>query len=321
MMRSMRTAAALVGISSALFLVSCGNQSAPTGDGAAVTGTERSTPAAPPTAPGDEPEIVDLSNEVVLAASPFQRSMQDPVVLCFGPQNAIYPPDCTGPKLQGTFSWSDHDVQQENGIVWTDDTVYAIGHYAPEVDAQGTFTLTQPLSPTPPPGYDTADWLDTDFTALCEDPTADVAGVDQTGRTQGPAGMDEEQALLTLLRQDLAGYATSWASDGGVMNVLLTEDTDIDASRAAIREVYTGPLCLEMRNVPSDADLRAAQDAVAERTDLRLHSVGSGGTDPRLHVEVVVADRATVDAIHEAAEPWLAPDHIVIVSAIQALQP
>ena len=33
--------------------------------------------------------------------------------------------------------------------------------------------------------------------------------------------MEEEQALLTLLRQDLAGYATSWVSDGGVMNVLL----------------------------------------------------------------------------------------------------
>lgn len=321
MMRTMRTAAALVGIGSALFLAACGNQPAPTGDGSAVTETARNTSPAPQAVTGHEPEIVDLSNEVVLAASPYQRSVQNPVVLCFGPQTAIYPPDCVGPELKGAFSWADHDVQQENGITWTDDTVYAIGHYAPEAGEQGTFTLTRPLDPEPPPGYDTTDWLDTDFTALCKDPTADIAGVDQAGRTQGPAGMDEEQALLTLLRQDLAGYATSWVSDGGVMNVLLTEGTDLGASRAAIRDVYTGPLCLENRNVPSDQDLRAAQDAVADRSDLRFHSVGSGGTDPRLYVEVVVADQATVDAIYETAAPWLAPDQIVIVSAVQALQP
>ncbi|QFG68405.1 hypothetical protein [Ornithinimicrobium pratense] len=317
----MRIAAALVGLGSALFLVACANQSGPTGDGSAVTGTATSAPPAPQATAGHEPEIVDLSNEVVLAASPYQRSVQDPVVLCFGPKTAIYPPDCIGPELEGAFSWADHEVQQEDGITWTDDTVYAIGHYAPEAGEQGTFTLTRPLNPEPPAGYDMTDWLDTDFTALCEDPTADVAGVDQAGRTQGPAGMDEEQALLTLLRQDLTGYATSWVSDGGVMNVLLTEGTDLDASRAVIRDVYTGPLCLETRNVPSDQDLRAAQDAVAQRSDLRFHSVGSGGTDPRLYVEVVVADRATVDAIYATAQPWLAPDQIVIVSAVQALQP
>lgn len=321
MMRDMRTIAALAGISMALSLASCGKQPAPPGDGAAVTATGSSTAAAPSVSAGNEPELVDLSTEVVLAASPYQRSAQDPVVLCFGPQTAIYPPDCGGPELVGTFSWANYDVQREGDITWTEQTLYAIGRYDPDVGEQGTFTLTQQLNPDPPGGYTTHDWVDTEFPTLCQNPTADATGIDQATRTQSSGGMDEEQALLTLLRDNLPGYSTSWVSDGGVMNVLLTDAADVDASRAAVREVYTGPLCLERRNVPSEEDLRAAQDAVAERSDLRLQSVASGGSDPRLHVEVVAADQATVDTIHEAAAPWLTPQQIVIVSAVQALHP
>ncbi|WP_134772160.1 hypothetical protein [Ornithinimicrobium flavum] len=317
----MRIAAVLVATASALLVASCGSQTEPVADGPAVTGSAPNASGTPTPPSAGESDVVDLSKEVVLAASPYQRSEGDPVVLCFGPQAAIYPPDCSGPELEGPFSWADHDVRRENGITWTDTTLYAIGHYDPEVGEQGRFTLTVPLSPDPPPGYDTTDRLGTAFTALCEDPTADVPDVDQADRTRGPAGMDEEQALLALVREDLPGYAASWVSDGGVMNVLLAEDADLDASRAAIRDVYTGPLCLEARDVPSDEALRAAQDAVAARTDLRFLSVGVGGTEPRLYVEVVVADRATVEAIHEAAGSWLAPDHIVILSAVQELQP
>ncbi|MFK5583581.1 hypothetical protein [Serinicoccus sp. LYQ131] len=318
MMDQMRTVATLAGISLVLSLSSCGNEGVPERDGAAASTTDGNAAGAATASPDSGPKIVDLSEQVVLAASPYQRSAQDPVVLCFGPQTDIYPPNCGGPELEGAFSWADYDTQREGDVTWTDDGVFAVGHYDLDAGEYGTFTLTQPLRSDPTAGYTRHDTTQTDLDALCQDPTADAGATEHDG---GRSGMDEEQALLMLLRQDLPGYSTSWLSEGGVTNVLFTEGTDIDSTRAAIREVYTGPLCLEVRDVPSDADLRAAQGAVSQQSDLRFHSVGTAGSEPQLQVEVVVPDRETVDAIYEAAAPWLAPEQIVITGAVQQLEP
>lgn len=321
MMGQMRTVATFTGIALGLSLASCGNEDVPDEDGAAASITDGAAATASAAPFEDGPDIVDLSAEVVLAASPYQRSAQDPVILCFGPQPSIYPPECGGPELEGAFSWADYDTQREGDVTWTDDGVFAVGHYDLDAGEYGTFTLTQPLRSDPPAGYTRHETAQTDLDALCQDPTADAGATEHDERDEGTGGMDEEQALLMLLRQDLPGYSTSWLSEGGVTNVLFTEGTDIDSTRAAIREVYTGPLCLEVRDVPSDADLRAAQDAVSQQSDLRFHSVGTAGSEPQLQVEVVVPDRETVDAIYEAAAPWLTPEQIVITGTVQQLDP
>lgn len=80
------------------------------------------------------------------------------------------------------------------------------------------------------------------------------------------------------------------------------------------------PVCLEAWDVPSEADLRAAHVAVPSQSTLRFHGVGIAGSDPWLHVEVVVAYRATVDATFEAAPSRLASKRISITDAVQPLQ-
>ena len=112
---------------------------------------------------------------------------------------------------------------------------------------------------------------------------------------------------------------TSWVSDGSsLFNVVVT--TDPQAAFAELRTVWKGGLCVEQRDLPRRSQLLAAQDALSERfQELGLLSAGAGGVSGLLEVEVLLTDRATVDAVLETVSPWLDPQDVTITGALRPL--
>jgi len=63
-----------------------------------------------------------------------------------------------------------------------------------------------------------------------------------------------------------------------------------------------------------------AQEALGQRWDeLGLLGSGGGGVTGLLDVDVMVADRETVEAIHEAVSEWLTPEQVTISSTFRPL--
>lgn len=310
----------------AIGLTGCGEA---TGSGPAGKGTGSTTsPGGDVEGSGDgstataAPDLVpvDPGAELVGMGMVMQSTPDGPVELCVGAVLESYPPQCSGPALEGAFDWADVEVEEASGVTWSNESYYGVGHLDLSGEGQGTLTLTRPLSLEPPEGYLPPDAATSDFPQLCEDPTADVPDVDQAARTQGTQGFDEEQALLELLPQ-VEGYVTSWVSDGGpLMNVVVTSQTDVEQVRDRLRAVYQGPLCVEARDLPTGADVQAAQDALAPRfSELRLQHSGAGASG-LLDVGALVADEGTIAAVHETVAPWLTPDQVVISSTFHPLQ-
>lgn len=288
-----------------------------------------------PDAPGDdpttrapdamqvtEPAAVDPEQELVGLGIVMQRSADAAPELCVGAVAESYPPQCGGPVLAGAFSWDDVEAQQQDDIRWTDTPYYAVGHLDLATGGQGTLTLTRPLSPEAPEGFETPDHEDVMFPQLCDDPTGDVPDVDQAARTADGTGMAEEQELI-VVAQELDGYVTAYFSDGGpTMNVVINSDGDLDEARSALRAVFTGPLCVAQRDAPAESDVRAAQEALGERfEELRVLSAGGSGTTGMLEVEVLVADPTTIEGVHETVARWLEPSQVNITSTLRALDP
>lgn len=299
-------------------LAGCGSETAPpggdrstsTGDGAFTTTESASSSSSP---------VIDPGVELVAHGILMQREPSGDIEICIGGVAESLPPQCGGPTLEGEFDWGTVEARSQSGVTWTDDSYFAVGHYTAGEADEGTIALTRSVSADPPEGFTPPEFEDTGFPQLCDDPTADIADVDQAARTEGSGGFDEEQALQERLHT-LDGYVTSWVSDGGpLMNVVVNSDPE--TARAALREVFQGPLCVVQRDLPSEGDARAAQEALsAEWDDLQLLGAGSGGVTGVPSAYVTLADQATVDRIHELVSPWLTPDQIVINSALQPLE-
>lgn len=289
-----------------VLLAACGTESTPDPQGGSM-----------PTA---QHVVVDPTAELVGVGMLRQSDEAGPVELCVGGVADSYPPQCGGPALEGEFSWDEVESETAHGVTWSQAGYYAVGHYDPSGSGDGTFTLTRPVSIEPPEGFAPPDAEEVTFPQLCEDPTGDVPDASPAGRTDGSQAVEEQNALHDLT-QELDGFVTMWVSDGGaVMNVVV--NVDPHEARAQIREVFTGPLCVEERDLPTEQDLREAQDAVhAEFAELGLLGSGGDGTTGLLHVQALVADRPTVDRVHELVEPWLTPEQVVIYSALLPLEP
>lgn len=292
----------------AVVLTACGSETAPPAAGDSDGSTATS----------DALVIVDPEDELVGHGILMQSDPDGPVELCVGGVAESLPPQCGGPTLEGDFSWDEVKSETVSGVTWTNDHYYAVGHFSPTGGDDGTFTLTQPVSAEPPEGFTPPEREEIDFPQLCDDPTADVADTDQAASTGGPEAFAEENALHELT-QGMEGYVTSWVSDGGaVTNVVV--NSDADEARAQIREVFSGPLCVEQRDLPAEQGVRAAQEAVgAEFRELGMLSSGGGGPTGVLEVQVLLADRSTVDRIHELVAPWLTPEQVVVQSALLPL--
>lgn len=304
----MRTWTALAVAALSLGLTACGTATGPGPGGPDEEGATATQ------------DLVDPAVELVALGMVMQSSPDAEPELCVGGVAASYPPQCGGPVLAGAFSWDDVETEQASGVRWTNDGYWAVGHLDRSGEGTGTFTLSRPLSVDPPEGFTPPAYEDVGFPQLCEDPTADVPDVDQAARTEGGDGEAEQQALIETAEQ-LDGYVTMWTSDGGpTMNVVLNRDGDLEAARAELRHVFSGPLCLEQRDLPSEQDVQAAQEALGQRWDeLGLLGSGGGGVTGLLDVDVMVADRETVEAIHEAVSEWLTPEQVTISSTFRPL--
>lgn len=240
----------------------------------------------------------------------MQRSSKAPVEICIGGVLTSYPPQCGGPTIAGAFSWDTLKPERSQGITWTNDSVWAVGGFDPKVGPTGTFTLTRPITTTAPAGMPQPSPAERDFPQLCKDPYAG-------GGSKSDGGPEADTNPLTALLPTLDGYAASWVSDGSSMfNVLVTGDAA--AAHREIRKVWKGGLCVEQRDVPTEAEINAAQEALGKQgKDLGLLS--SGGSVGSLEVEATVVDAAIRARILAIVEPWLTPDQVRISSSIQPL--
>ncbi|WP_404386573.1 hypothetical protein LL946_08370 [Knoellia locipacati] len=284
-------------------VTACGQAQQP-GGGSSTPRT--STPAPTST-------VVDTTDELVASGLLMQDSPTSPVELCVGGVAESYPPQCGGPRLDGDVDWEALRPQRASGVTWTEGAVWVVGRYSPATgrpgSAGGTVTLTRPVSLTPPAGVTLPSESPVTFPQLCDDPYA--------GGGRRGAGSPEEQAQLSERLTALDGYVGSWVSDGSSMfNVLVTRDAA--AARAELRRVWPGGLCVEQRDLPTEADVRAAQDALATRVPGLL---GSGGDamNGRLDVQVTVLDAPTRDLILTTVRPWLSERDVRIMSAFQPL--
>lgn len=280
--------------------------SALTGCGSGV----RTTPPIGTVSPSPTNPIVRVGDLVAGQGMLMQRTADGPIELCVGAVAASHPPQCGGPRIVGDVDWETLAPERASGVTWTKGSVWAVGRLDPKAGTSGTFTLDRPLSLTPPAGVATpASQAPMAFPQLCDDPYAG-------GGSKG-GGSPEAQNALTERLATLDGYVGSWVSDGSSMfNVLVTGDAA--AAHTEIRKVWKGGLCVEQRDVPTEADVRAAQEALGKKSP-GLLTTGGDATTGKLNVEVTVLDQATHDQIMETVKPWLEPTDVTITSAFQPL--
>ncbi|MFC7485323.1 hypothetical protein [Knoellia pratensis] len=274
----------------------------------------RKTPPAASPSPSSSasaaPADVDLRHEVVAHGMLMQKKAGGPVELCIGGVLDSYPPQCGGPTIEGEFSWDALEPERSEGITWTNDSVWAVGRFDPKAGPTGTFALTQPVRTTAPAGMPQPSPSGRDFPQLCKDPYAG-------GGSKSAGGPEADTNPLTNLLPTLDGYAASWVSDGSsLFNVLVTGDAA--TAHREIRKVWKGGLCVEQRDVPTEADINAAQETLGkEGNDLGI--LTSGGSVGSLEVDATFVDAAMRARILAIVEPWLTPDQVRITSLIQPL--
>jgi hypothetical protein len=253
------------------------------------------------------PVAGDPAAELVAQGVVMQSDPQARVELCIGPVLTSYPPQCSGPGLLGEFSWDDVQAQEQGGVRWSDASYIAVGTYDRGTD---TFTLIRPLSTEPPPDFEMPTPEDVDFPQLCDDPfrAGDPAFTEDIGSRERL-----QQRLETM-----EGYVAAWVSDGAdLFNVVVTGDPE--EAYASLREVWPGGLCVVQRDLPTAAEIDAAQAALVDRSDDVGLLTSHGGVGGRLEVNVVVADVETTSLIHDIVSPWLTPDEVRLVSALLPL--
>ncbi len=226
----------------------------------------------------------------------------DAPVLCVGGVMESYPPQCGGPEVVG-LDWADVAEHEDAfDVRWGE--AYVVGTF----DGR-RFTLTRPPSTTVPTGVPTpAPEPEPDFPQLCDDPF-------RGGSQEAGEDLDAQAALQARLT-DYPGYVASWVSNGrNLFNVTVTGDPE--QAWSDFREVWRGGLCVAQRDSPPQKDVLAAQEAVTGIAD-EVGVLGAAGTRTGLlEVDVLLADQATVTAVHRAVAPWLSPKQVEVTGALQ----
>ena len=291
-------------------LASCGDASRAAPALSPTTAGSVGSPGAGSSHPATRSEPPLLSDLLWATATVLQRSPEKEPELCLGVVLESYPPQCGGPRLVG---WDWDDVSGETthaGVTWVD-TIHVVGTLAGD-----TFTLRRPPSATRPveAGPDPSPTQD-DFPELCDDPLRGAAESARAG-----AGTDSvARDALSRALEAMPGYVASWVSDGqAFMNVVVTGDAE--RARADARRLWAGKLCVERRDVATQAEMLAAQEALTPLATSPQRCLGSSpGADGRLRVAVTVADPETVAAVHRAVAPWLSPAEVVISARLRPL--
>lgn len=232
---------------------------APTSPG---TSLPTSTPTSPPTTtptstipdstiPTSTSSPVAPDNQLYEVISSVIEDANGPK-LCFVVLESL-PPQCGTGLVLNNWSWDDITVEQsQNDITWVD-SIYVTGTY--DADAQ-TFTVDTAALPT---DADRERLLLSrplpDFSVPCDPPTG--------GWQPGAAAEWPADAIAAL-----DGYAGSWIDESQqVLTVKFTGDPDV--AESAVREHYTGPLCV-VGAEHSAAELAAIQQQLSELSSIQL---------------------------------------------------
>lgn len=252
-------------------------------------GAEQASRSGPRAAGGDDPvgHPSTPPTDAVVASHGLVLQVGEGAVLCNGDIAESAPPQCTGPTI-ASWDWEDAenaglDITDEFDTWWADD-VWVVGTFDGDI-----FTPTEPPSAEPPEGLPAPDPVTEP--ADCEDP---LRGADIE---IGDAEATDEAMRLAGEAEGFIGNRIS--GDGSRISVALQSrvgEQGADTLLKEIREVYSGPVCLELRDGPSAAELD--EIALSMRTDDApwTEVIGSDGS---LLVRTEVVDAAARDLARE----------------------
>jgi hypothetical protein len=184
----------------------------------------------------------------------------DGPVVCAGGVMDSYPPQCSGPALDG-LDWDDVPwAETANGVTWAEMAI-EVG-----IDDGGYLTLVGgPSQPGEPAGGD-----DIDFTPPCPAPDGGWTWTDgaKTSQAHFDSAMEYIQAqpdLSATWVYNLIEDPYEADQSGRFEVVLVARFTgNISEHEAAIEELWGGPLCVA-EGVTDSSDLLAIQDELTDR--------------------------------------------------------
>ena len=309
------TAAAAAGA----FMVIAGCASGDTPDGEPVTATSTNdgaattTPAqsAQPSAAVDDAAITsaggkDTETHAELVGQGLVIQVADDAPqFCLGSVTESYPPQCSGPALDG-LDWAQMPESEEAlGTRWG--SARLVGTY----DGQ-MFTLTEaPSEPTfqSEPDGDVGSQA---REQVCDDPFA-AGGADYDGRSE--ESFMDGQDLIEAVSSDPAFVGAYTTDDGSVYNVLIAQGADVNGIEAQAQDAWPGGLCVQTTDAATRQQVLAAQDMVAEAAVPEVRAT-EAAVEGGLDVTVLLADEATIGAVLEALAGTLDEGDITIRGAL-----
>lgn len=242
---------------------------------------------------GESAEQIEYSASATVLASPSHGPQ-----LCLGGVALSLPPQCGGPDIVG---WDWNTVAGEetaNGTTWGDYKV------------TGTFdgrrlTLTRnpeppdPSKPTPNDYFATpcpppkGGWTVTDEARLSDEASEEASAYARSQATFGGTWVDS--SINPAWRSGSYSYDEATAMELGnprkfVLNFLFTKD--VGRHRAALRQLWGGPLCVA-ETVRTSAELRRIQEDLEDelgRDDSPILMAYADEVHGVVRVEVTVAD-------------------------------
>jgi len=287
----MRTIVAVAAVPLALVLAACG-----AGGPSAVGGSTAANEPPPAVSEPDPDRLYEVGATVL-------EDSTHGAMLCLGGILESLPPQCGDVPIA---SWDWQAVEGEEtagGTTWG--TYHVVGTYNGR-----TFTVSEvgPYEEEP-----SAFGTDADFTSPCREPAGGWPGLDK-------ATQEDARPAHAYARAQ-RDYVTSWvtqldpaALEFGpvIVNVVFTGDGERHS--AQIRKVWSGPLCVVERDVPSARELdRIRKEAEADLDELGLRMLWSQGpaVEPVIEIGVVVdvegKAQAALDARYGAGVVRLIP--------------
>jgi hypothetical protein len=218
--------------------------------------------------------------------------------LCTGPQPAIMPPECDGPRI-ARWDWSSvSDATTWHGVTWG--TYHLVGAF----DGT-TFTLTQPpSSPRPPPPPPKLD-----FSPPCPTPPGgwpQIATSLTTYQTTYQAFMAAAQSP-----PDFAGMwidqLNPLLGDPGRDIVTVAYTGDVERHRAELNAIWKGPLCVIQRPRSLAELLQVQQQLRGFGQQLGLHVLSTNVDEltGKVEMTVIAADPAARAALDRRFGPGI----------------
>lgn len=250
---------------------------------------QSATPA--PSVPQSSPPITGsptgmLTGVVLL----LQTADQTAPMLCTGVLDS-YPPQCSGPTLVGDFDWSQIPHETANGVRWSKGSHRVIGTLDLTKGKYGTFTLTRPISST----ATTSDpGPQPDLSPVCTDP---LRGRDATKTSQNAALARD--ALIEKLPA-----ISIWIADDASKSFNVLVKGDAEQTRAQLREVWGGPLCVASGQGTTMADrVKAVERVIALMPLIGLEGAAPGGQgrDDALQISLTMPNPNLEATVREAA--------------------